>query len=180
MRGTVKKDAPRGSWYFVIDVGPDAATGKRRQTAPTRVRDAQECRGGAPFRAVRVARGRVRRAVEPARAHLPGALACCGCGRSQAFDRGDVRTQDAAIRHPANWRDALAPGRRGNARRALRRAPDERRPPPEEWRTGSARGANRRGGAPHSSPSLPGRGTPTHHSIESRRRRHRASIDGAT
>ena len=31
MRGTVKKDAPRGSWYFVIDVGPDAATGKRRR-----------------------------------------------------------------------------------------------------------------------------------------------------
>ena len=31
MRGTVKKDAARGSWYFVIDVGPDAATGKRRR-----------------------------------------------------------------------------------------------------------------------------------------------------
>jgi integrase len=31
MRGSVKKDAARGSWYFVIDVGPDAATGKRRR-----------------------------------------------------------------------------------------------------------------------------------------------------
>jgi integrase len=31
MRGSVKKDTTRGTWYFVIDVIPDAASGKRRR-----------------------------------------------------------------------------------------------------------------------------------------------------
>lgn len=31
MRGSVKKDTDRGTWYFVIDVAPDGASGKRRR-----------------------------------------------------------------------------------------------------------------------------------------------------
>jgi integrase len=31
MRGSVKKDIARGTWYFVVDVVPDAASGKRRR-----------------------------------------------------------------------------------------------------------------------------------------------------
>jgi Arm DNA-binding domain len=31
LRGTLKKDAARGTWSFTVDVGPDPSSGKRRR-----------------------------------------------------------------------------------------------------------------------------------------------------